>query len=501
MKRINKSFGPVQVLCDVDFHVADKEIHALIGENGAGKSTLMKILTGIYELDSGEIFVDGTLQHIRNIKDSEAKKIAIVNQEMNVFGDMTVLENLFIGKEISNRGVLSINEEKRIAKGIFERLGIELDFNQKVKELSVGMQQMIEIGKSLVNDAELIIMDEPTSALTEKEIDILFKVIRRLKADGKSVVYISHRMKEIFELCDSITILRDGKLVTREQIKDITFDDVIKNMVGYELGGLFPPRPEVEVGAKLLEVKNLSRHKKFHDVSFELSEGEIIGFAGLMGAGRTEIMNVLFGVDHKDGGETYFKSKRVVIDSASKAKSLGIGYVTENRKEEGLFLDFSISDNVLFNNLKRLSKRTLVNEKKLKSVISEYTQNVRLKCRDYQQLVSELSGGNQQKVVLSKWLANNPAILILDEPTRGIDVNAKKQIYELIFELKKAKVGIIVVSSELVELLGIADRIYVMREGRLMTELVNDQLTDGVVMNYMMGGINLTNENTNLKIV
>lgn len=497
MKQINKSFGPIQVLCDVNFLIEDKEIHALIGENGAGKSTLMKILSGIYELDSGEIFVNGELQHIKSVKDSESKKIAIVNQEMNVFGEMTVLENLFVGKEISNRGILSINEEKRVAKVIFERLGIELDFNQKVKELSVGMQQMIEIGKSLVNDAELIIMDEPTSALTEKEIEILFRVIRRLKEDGKSVIYISHRMKEIFELCDSITILRDGKLVTREQINNITFDDVIKNMVGYELGGLFPPRIQVERGEKLLEVHNLSRHKKFHDVSFELYEGEIIGFAGLMGAGRTEIMNVLFGIDHKDGGETYFKSKRVVIDSASKAKSLGIGYVTENRKEEGLFIDFSISDNILFNNLKRLSNRTLVNEKKLKAITSEYTQNVRLKCRDHQQLVSELSGGNQQKVVLSKWLANNPSVLILDEPTRGIDVNAKKQIYELIFELKKAKAGIIIVSSELVELLGIADRIYVMREGRLMTELTNTQLTDGVVMNYMMGGEITNNENTN----
>lgn len=497
MKQINKSFGPVQVLYNVDFHVNEQEIHALIGENGAGKSTLMKILSGIYELDTGEIYVNGKLQHFHNIKDSVANKIAIVNQELNVFGEMTVLENLFIGKEISNKGLLNFDEEISTAKVIFERLGIDLDLNQKVKELSVGMQQMIEIGKSLVNDAELIIMDEPTSALTEKEIEILFRVIRKLKKDGKSVIYISHRMKEIFELCDSITILRDGKLVKREQINKITFDEVIKSMVGYELGGLFPPRPIVELGERLLEVRNLSRNKKFHDISFNLHEGEIIGFAGLMGAGRTEIMNVLFGVDHKDNGDIYFKSKHVVIDSASKAKSLGIGYVTENRKEEGLFLDFDISDNILFNNLKRLSKHTLVNDKKLKTITSEITQNVKLKCRDYQQLVSELSGGNQQKVVLSKWLANNPAILILDEPTRGIDVNAKKQIYELIFELKKANVGIIIVSSELVELLGIVDKIYVMREGNLMAELVNTNLTDGVVMNYMMGGEMTKHENAN----
>jgi len=488
MRKINKSFGPVQVLFDVDFYVKKNEIHALIGENGAGKSTLMKILSGIYSFDSGEIYINDELCHIRNIQDSESRKIAIVNQELNVFGHMTVLENLFIGKEISRNGVINETEEKKVADGIFKRLGIELDYNLKVKELSVGMQQMLEIGKSLVNDAELIIMDEPTSALTEKEIEALFDVIRRLKADGKSIVYISHRMKEIFELCDSITILRDGKLVKREQISKVTFDDVVKSMVGYELGGLFPQRPVVELGPMLLEVRNLSRDRKFNDISFELHEGEIIGFAGLMGAGRTEIMNVLFGVDKSDGGEIFINSEKVSINSVPQAKALGIGYVTENRKEEGLFLDFSINENVLFNNLMRLSKSFIINDKKAKAMTNDYSNRVRLKCRDYQQLVNELSGGNQQKVVLSKWLANNPAILILDEPTRGIDVNAKKQIYEMIFELKKAKIGIIVVSSELVELLGIADKIYVMREGHLMASLVNDHLTDELVMNYMMGG-------------
>ncbi len=488
MTKINKSFGPVQVLYDVDFHVDTNEIHALIGENGAGKSTLMKIMTGIYTHDSGEIYIDGKLVQIKNIQDSEAMKIAIVNQELNVFNEMTVLENLFVGKEITKGGIVDEKEEKRIADGIFQRLGIHLDYATKVKELSVGMQQMLEIGKSLVNDAELIIMDEPTSALTEKEIDALFAVIRRLKQDGKSIVYISHRMKEIFELCDSITILRDGKLVRREMIPDITFDDVVKSMVGYELGGLFPPRPNVALGNKILEVKNLSRHKKFQNVSFELHEGEIIGFAGLMGAGRTEIMNVLFGVDSHDAGEIFVHGVKANLNSVVQAKELGIGYVTENRKEEGLFLDFAINENILFNNLKRLSSKFVVSDKKTKKTTDEYTTRVNLKCRDIYQHASELSGGNQQKVVLSKWLANNPSILILDEPTRGIDVNAKKQIYEMIFELKKANIGIIVVSSELVELLGIADKIYVMREGKLMADLVNDGLTDEMVMKYMMGG-------------
>ena len=488
MRDISKSFGPVQVLQHVDFHVDHNEIHALIGENGAGKSTLMKIMTGIYTHDEGDILIDGVVTQIRSIKDSVAKRIAIVNQELNVFGDMSVLENLFIGKEITRGGIVDTVAQKKIADGIFTRLGIHLDYGTKVKELSVGMQQMLEIGKSLVNDAELIIMDEPTSALTDKEIDFLFAVIRRLKQDGKSIVYISHRMKEIFDLCDSITILRDGKLVKRESIKNITFDDVVKNMVGYELGGLFPQRLQIEPGKMLLRVNNLTRHKKFSDISFELHESEIIGFAGLMGSGRTEIMNVLFGVDSYDSGEIYVRGEKVGIHSVVKAKQLGIGYVTENRKEEGLFLDFSINDNVLFNNLKRLSSKFIVNDKKSRSTTTDFTQQVRLKCRDIQQYTSELSGGNQQKVVLSKWLANHPSILILDEPTRGIDVNAKKQIYEMIFELKKAGIGIIVVSSELVELLGITDTIYVMHEGRLMSRLVNHELSDEIVMNYMMGG-------------
>jgi ribose transport system ATP-binding protein len=489
MKNINKLFGPVQVLYDVNFEVDANSIHALVGENGAGKSTLVKILTGIYTMNSGEIRINGELVKIHSIIDSEHHKIAIVNQELAVFGEMTVLENLFIGKEKTlAAGIINSKEQKEIATEIFTRLGINLDFNMRVKELSVGMQQMLEIGKSLVNDAELIIMDEPTSALTDREIDMLFKVIRKLKENGKSVIYISHRMKEIFEICDAITVLRDGKFVKRSNTKDITFEEIIRSMVGYELGNLFPDKPQVALGKKLLEVKNLSSHGKFNNISFELSEGEIIGFAGLMGSGRTEIMNALFGIDKVDSGDVILFGNKEHIKQPLQAKRMKIGYVTENRKEEGLFLDFSINENVMLNNLEQLSKNFVINFKKSKNTTLDYAEKVRLRYQSIDQTASELSGGNQQKVVLSKWLANDPRILILDEPTRGIDVNAKKQIYEMIYELKKIGIGIIVVSSELVELLGIVDKIYVIHEGEMAAELVNDNLTDEVVMKHMMGG-------------
>jgi len=494
MKKINKSFGPVHVLKEVEFLVEHNEIHALVGENGAGKSTLMKILTGIYQKDSGQILIDGEEQHFKSIRDSEEKRIAIVNQELNVFGDMTVLDNLFLNKEIKKpSGKIDFEAEKRIAKDIFEKLHLEIDFDIMVNQLSVGLQQMLEISKTLLVDADLIIMDEPTSALTEVEIKHLFDVIAILKKEGKSIVYISHRMKEIFEICDSISILRDGKFIIRDQIKNLTHDEIVANMVGYELGGLFPEKPYVKPGETLLEVKNLSKEGVFRNVNFKVKEGEIIGFAGLMGSGRTEIMNAIFGVDLADKGEIHYRNKPVKIRSVQDAKKLHIGYVTENRKDEGLFLDFHIEDNILFNNLKELCRKSIVDKDKTKQVADEYLKMVNIRCRDYAQLASELSGGNQQKVVLAKWLANNPEVLILDEPTRGIDVNSKKQIYELIYKLRELKIGFIVVSSELVELLGIADRIYVMHEGRMTGELLNKDLTDETVMRYMVGGETIEN--------
>ncbi len=496
MKSINKSFGPVHVLKDVDFMVKDNEIHAFVGENGAGKSTLMKILTGIYHKDSGQIYVDDVEVDFKTIRDSEKHGIAIVNQELNVFGDMTVLDNLFMNKEIRNKsGQINFQKQAKIANEIFKRLNIKIELDALMNTLSVGIQQMIEISKALLLDAELIVMDEPTSALTELEIENLFKVVRILKKEGKSIIYISHRMKEIFEICDSITILRDGVFIKRENLDKITHDEIVANMVGYELGGLFPDKPVIKLGESLLKVKNLSKEKLFEDISFEVKEGEIIGFAGLMGSGRTEIMNAIFGVDPADSGEIYYKNELTRIKSVTDARKCHIGYVTENRKDEGLFLDFSLKENLLFNNLNELSKNTIIHADRLEEITQEYFKTVNVKCRDYDQFANELSGGNQQKVVLAKWFATHPQILILDEPTRGIDVNSKKQIYELMFKLRELKIGFIVVSSELVELLGVVDKIYVMHEGKMTGELENKNLTDETVMKYMVGGEKIERKN------
>ncbi len=489
MKGIYKSFGPVEVLKNVNFAVKENEFHALIGENGAGKSTLMKILTGIFPHNGGNIFINGKEVHFKSIRDSEEKKIAIVNQELNVFEDMSVLENLFLCKEIKTKtGKIDVKKQSKIAKEVLNRLGIDIDLNIAIGKLSVGLQQMLEIAKAILLDAELIVMDEPTSALTGKEINALFKVLAVLKKEGKSIIYISHRMKEIFQICDRVTILRDGEFVITEKVKDISYNDVVKNMVGYDLGGLFPDKPYIKPGPSLLRVENISKNNLFEDISFEIHEGEIIGFAGLMGSGRTEIMNALFGIDPCDTGKFYVKDELVSIKSVQDAKKYGIGYVTENRKDEGLFLNFTIMDNVLFNNLKRFSNKGIINHELSSDTAKKYIKMVNLKFRGLDQFASELSGGNQQKVVLAKWLANNPQILILDEPTRGIDVNSKKQIYQLIFELRKIGIGFIVVSSELVELLGITDKIYVMHEGKLTGSMVNDNLSDETVMKYMMGG-------------
>lgn len=488
MQQINKFFGPVQVLTDVDFEVLPNEFHALIGENGAGKSTLVKILTGIEPRTSGNVLIDDEPVAFTNVLDAEKFGISIVNQELNLFPDMTVLENLFICKEPKKGLFIDTVAEKKRAQDVLDRLDIQVDLNAPVSRYSVGVQQLIEIAKSLLEDAQLIILDEPTSALTNKEIAKLFDVLNVLKQDGKSIVYISHRLPEIFELCDSISVLRDGQLVLRESIDAMSFESVIKNMVGYELGNLFPDKPVVTPGPVLMEAHKLTRTDEFDGISFSLKSGEIIGFAGLIGAGRTELMNALFGVTRLDSGTLKIDGQPVDIKSVSQAKRLGIGYVTENRKEEGLFLDESITNNILYNNLDTLSQYGWVNDEKTETLVSGYVEEVQVKSHSNRQRINQLSGGNQQKVVLAKWLATHPKILILDEPTRGIDVKSKKQIYEMIFKLKAQNYGVILVSSELIELMGVADRIYVLREGKLMKELQNKNIKDEDIMVHMMGG-------------
>lgn len=490
MSGICKSFGTVQVLKDAGIHVKEKEIHALMGENGAGKSTLMKILTGVYTKDTGDIEINGELFELTSIKDSENKKIAFIHQELNVLNEMSIVDNMFLGKEKKNKfGLIDKKAMVEIAKEKLQMLGLDIDPNTLIKDISIGSRQLVEIAKALLMDAELIIMDEPTAALTDKEIDLLFKIIRELRDKGVSFVYISHRMEEIFDICDEITIMRDGAYIGQKTIKETSFDEIVSMMVGYDLDDRFP-RIEISPGETILSVKELSQRGKFENVSFDVRKGEILGFSGLMGSGRTEVMHAIFGSTKFDSGEIHISGKKVTISSPIVAKRKGLGFITEDRKNEGLILDFSVRDNMVLPSLPSFANNKLIEDKSIRSMVEEFIGKLKVKTASQEISVGKLSGGNQQKIVIAKWLITNPKILILDEPTRGVDVGAKKEIYEIINQLKKAGVAIIIVSSELPEILGICDRIAVMHEKKLVKILNRDEATQESVMQYAaVGGI------------
>ncbi|WP_097028387.1 sugar ABC transporter ATP-binding protein [Clostridium peptidivorans] len=488
MKGISKSFGSVKVLENAQIHVKDKEIHAFMGENGAGKSTMMKILTGVYTKDSGEIIINGSKQNIQSIEDSEKLKIAIIHQELNVLKEMSIVDNMFLGREIKKRfGFVDKKRMEEIAREKLNTLGLDIDPNTPIKDIPIGRRQLVEIAKALLLDAELIIMDEPTAALTEKETELLFKVIRELKDKGVSFIYISHRMEEIFELCDAITVLRDGKYVGTKSIKDTSFDEVVSMMVGYDIDDRFP-RIDKTPGEVVLSVKGLTKKGKFKDVSFEVRSGEVLGFSGLMGAGRTDIMHGIFGSIHCDSGSIYIDNKEVKISSPIVAKELGIGFITEDRKNEGLILEASVSKNMILPSLNEFKKNLFMDEDKISEVVDKFIKKLNIKTPNQHINVGRLSGGNQQKVVIAKWLVTKPKILILDEPTRGVDIGAKREIYEIINELKKQGVAIIVVSSELPEVLGISDRIAVMHEKKLKKIFDIKDATQEKIMEYATGG-------------
>lgn len=488
MRDISKSFSNNQVLDNVQLAIGDKEIHALVGENGAGKSTLMKILTGVYSKDSGEIIINDEKVDMNCIAKSEAMGIAIIHQELNVLPQMTIIENLFLGKELRKHfGLLDTKRMKKISYEILKTLGLEISPHTLMADLSVGQQQLCEIAKALLMEAKLIIMDEPTAALTEKETALLFNIILSLKHKGVSFIYISHRMEEIFYLCDKITILRDGKYINTLKISETNFNDIVERMVGYEIDERFPYE-KIKKGRKALIVKNLTHPIHFKNINFELYEGEVLGFAGLMGSGRTELMHCLFGSDTHFSGDVYIYENKVNINNPKIAKDLGMGFITENRKTEGLILDASITDNSILCILEKIQKYFLINKNKMYKTVNFFANKLNLKAFNYDISVDNLSGGNQQKVVLAKWLATCPKILILDEPTRGVDVGAKKEIYKIINDLKKQGVAIIVVSSELPEVMGISDRIAVMREGNLVSILSRDEIDQASIMHYAMGG-------------
>lgn len=488
MKDIYKSFGTNPVLAGVDFELLDGEIHALMGENGAGKSTLMNILIGLHQRDQGTIHIDGRETYFANPREAEQSGIAFIHQELNVWPEMTVLENLFIGKEkISSLGLLNMKEMKALANEQFRKLSVTIPLNQEAGECSVGEKQMIEIAKALMTHAKVIVMDEPTAALTEREIQKLFGVIASLKKEGVSIVYISHRMEEIFTICDRITVMRDGKTIDTQAIPDTDFDDVVRKMVGRQLTDRFPQRV-FQPGEVVLEVKNACKTGKFKDVNFSVRAGEIIGFSGLMGSGRTEIMRALFGLDTLDSGEVKIRGKQVAIRNPHDAMQAGIGFVTEDRKDEGLILDFSIRDNMAMTNLSSFAPKGVIIDKKEKDFADLLIQRLQIKTESSSTLARQLSGGNQQKVVIAKWIGIGLSVLILDEPTRGVDVGAKREIYQLMNELTERGVAILMVSSELPEILGMSDRIIVVHEGKIGGELSRQEATQESIMTLATGG-------------
>ncbi|MCQ2508445.1 MAG: sugar ABC transporter ATP-binding protein [Dorea sp.] len=488
MTGIDKSFGTNQVLKDAGFVLADGEVHALMGENGAGKSTLMKILTGVYTRDKGIVKVDGKEVVYNNPQEAEAAGIVFIYQELNVMFDLTVEENLFMCKEITKGfGICDRKAMRAKAKEVMTKMGVDIPVDAKMSELSIGQQQMIEICKALMVDAKVIIMDEPTAALTQSETAALFEVIESLRKRGVSIVYISHRMEEIFELCDRITILRDGTYIGTRMIKDVTMDDVVKMMIGREIGERFPAR-NVEIGETVLEVKNLTKEKTFENVNFSVRAGEVLGVSGLMGAGRTEIMQALFAQVPADSGEVYIDGKKVEIKNPAEAMAAGIGFITEDRKVEGLMLDKSIRENIGLANLGKISNKSVVAKAKEGSLIKRGIEEFKIRCFGPEHACGNLSGGNQQKVVLAKWIYTDPKILILDEPTRGVDIGAKKEIYNVINQLAADGVAVIMVSSELPEVLGMSDRIMVVHEGHVTGIIPAEGADQEKVMTLATGG-------------
>ncbi|NDV11583.1 sugar ABC transporter ATP-binding protein [Crenobacter caeni] len=488
MRGIAKSFGPVNVLKDVAFSLAAGEIHALMGENGAGKSTLMKILTGLYRADAGQIAVAGETVNIRDPKHAESLGIAIMHQELNLIPELTVAENLFLGREKTvGAGLLDMGTMRRLSREYLSRLAVELDPDAEVGTLSIGQQQMIEIARALSLNARVLIMDEPTAALTEREIDALFKVIRELRADGVGIVYVSHRMEEIFALCDRISVLRDGEFVGTERIVDTSLDHVVQMMVGRELGERFPKR-EVSHGVERLRVEHLSDGRHIEDISFSVRAGEVVGIAGLMGAGRTEIARTLFGLNKRAGGRIFVDGAEVKITKPSDAIAYGVGFVTEDRKAQGLVLEMSVRENITLPLVPTMGRTGIVAKGEEKSLVARCIDMLKIRTRDAELEVKSLSGGNQQKVVLAKWLSLKPRVLILDEPTRGVDIGGKAEIYQIINQLAFDGVAVVVISSELPEVLGISDRILVMHEGRLAGEIAAADATQESIMHLATGG-------------
>jgi ribose transport system ATP-binding protein len=491
LEGISKSFPGVRALHGVHMEVRRGEVHALLGENGAGKSTLVKILSGAYLRDAGEIYWEGRPITIANPREAQQLGIGIIYQEFNLVPQLSIAENVWISREPYRNRTLQLidwKEMRRRTQDLLEQVHLPLDPRRLVAGLGVAQQQMVEIAKALSLDARLLIMDEPTSALTDTEIEQLFTVIRRLKARGVSVIFISHHLEEVFEICDRGTVLRDGEYIGTVSLADVTRDDLIRMMVGRNLDQQYP-KVETQRGVEALRVEGLTRTGVLHDINFAAYTGEILGVAGLVGAGRTELMRAVFGADPLDAGAVYVFGEKIDLASPQQAIQAGLGLLPEDRKQQGLVLMLSVLHNMSMASLDKLTSGLLLRRRDERQQAGDFVNKLRIATPGVDQQVQYLSGGNQQKVVLAKWLASRSRILIFDEPTRGIDVGAKVEVYHLMNTLVQSGVAVIMVSSEMPELLGMSDRILVMHEGRLVAEFPRDQATEEKVLAAAMGAV------------
>jgi inositol transport system ATP-binding protein len=494
MTGINKQFPGVKALQDVSLMIAPSEVHGLIGENGAGKSTLIKIIAGVYPQDSGTIELDGRPVQIESPQRAQQLGIVTIYQEFNLVPSLTIAENIFIGREPKRAGFLDWGALMRQTQSLLERLGLELSAKQMVRSLSVAEQQMVEIARALSMQSRLIIMDEPTSALSEGEVERLFRIIRDLKAQGISIIFVSHRLEEVKHICDRITVLRDGRNVDTAKVQDVTIDDIIRMMVGRAVDDLFHRSKGTQIGEVVMRVSGLSRHsdaqathvRSLDNISFEVRRGEILGLAGLMGAGRTEVARAIFGADPIDSGSIMIEGQRVVIRSPEDAIRGGIGLVPEDRKQQGIFRAMAVRENLTIAALKQLSRALgFVQFHEERRLMEEYRSALKIRMSSPEQRIANLSGGNQQKVIIARWMALKPKVLIVDEPTRGIDIAAKAEVHLLLDQMAQQGIAVIMISSELPEILGMSDRIITMCAGRITGEVMRADATEEYLMQLM----------------
>jgi ABC-type sugar transport system ATPase subunit len=485
MKGIGKTFPGVKALEGMNLTIREGQVHALLGENGAGKSTLIKILSGAYTKDEGEIFFEGQPVDIRGPQDAQALGISTIYQEFNLARDLTVAENIFLGHLPTKGFSVDWARVKERSREILDTLGVSFSVDALTSSLSVAEQQLVEIAKSLNRKTRILIMDEPSAVLGEKDLEKLFQVVRSLQAQGIGIVYISHRLKEIFELADQVTVLKDGRYIDTKNVSEVTMDDLVKLMIGRDLKDVYPKRNPTP-GEVLLEVKNVSRTKLVHDVSFKLHAGEIVGFAGITGSGRTELVRTIFGADPYTG-EMRIAGEPYKARSPAEAIRRGVALVTEDRKAQGLFLKLNVTFNTTISGLKYLCRFGILQLPKELALVKKMIQELSIKTPGPNFIVVNMSGGNQQKVVLARWLSIGTRIFIMDEPTRGIDVGSKSEIYQIMDDLTKKGVGVIMISSELPEVLGMSDRIMVMRQGTIVKELSRAEASEEAIMKYAVG--------------